>query len=231
MAEHGIAIASPPRTPKTEPVAEGRTTLRKILLVCGILSSLLYVAMLVFVPLGWPEYSSASQTISELSAIGAPTRPLWVPLGIAFTLLLAAFGWGIWTTTRGHRPLRVAGALLIAYGLFGLGWPPMHLRGTDTSLTDTLHIVWTVVSLVLMLVAMILAAASLGNRFRIYTITTIVLFVVFGDLTFVEAPGLAANLPTPLIGVWERINAVASQLWLIVFAVTLLRRPSVRRIP
>jgi hypothetical protein len=38
-------------------------------------------------------------------------------------------------------------------------------------------------------------------------------------------------LPTPLIGVWERLNAVASQLWLIVLAVTLLRRPNVGRIP
>jgi accessory gene regulator protein AgrB len=86
------------------------------------------------------------------------------------------------------------------------------------------------VSLALMLVAMLLAAASLGKQFRVYTILTIALFVVFGGLTFVEAPGVAANLPTPLIGVWERLNAVASQLWLIVLAVALLRRPNVGRI-
>jgi hypothetical protein len=49
---------------------------RKALLVCGILSSLLYVVMNVFVPMQWQGYSSASQTVSELSAIGAPTRPL-----------------------------------------------------------------------------------------------------------------------------------------------------------
>lgn len=231
MAEHGIATTSPNRVVKTEQGSEGRNALRTVLLVCGIAAPLLYVAMLVFVPLGWPEYRSASQTISELSAIGAPTRPLWVPLGIAYTLLLAAFGWGIWATTRGHRPLRIAGGLLIAYGLFGLGWPPMHLRGTEFTLTDTLHIAWTIVSLLLMLVAMVLAAARLGTRFRVYTIVTIALFVVCGGLTFGEAPGVAANLSTPLIGVWERINAAASQLWLIVFAGTLLRRPSVGRLP
>lgn len=229
MTQPGIATASPSRIAGTGPRGT-RTTLATALLACGIAAPLLYVAMLAFVPLGWPGYSSASQTISELSAIGAPTRPLWVPLGIAFTLLLAAFGWGIWVTMRGHRRLRIAGALLITYGLFGLGWPPMHLRGTETSLTDTLHIVWTMVSLALMLVAMLLAAASLGKRFRVYTILTIALFLVFGGLTFVEAPGVAANLPTPLIGVWERLNAVASQLWLIVLAVTLLRRPNVERI-
>lgn len=229
MPQPGVATSSPSR-----PVGTGargsRRTLPTALLACGIAAPLLYVAMLAFVPFGWPGYSSASQTISELSAIGAPTRPLWAMLGIAYTLLLAAFGWGIRVTTRGHRRLRIAGALLITYGLIGLGWPPMHLRGTETSLTDTLHIVWTMVSLALMLVAMLLAAASLGKGFRVYTILTIALFVVFGGLTFVEAPGVAANLPTPLIGVWERLNAVASQLWLIVLAVTLLRRPNVGRI-
>jgi hypothetical protein len=58
---------------------------RKILLVCGVLSSVLYVAMNVFVAMQWAGYSSASQTVSELSAIGAPTRPLWVPLGLVYT--------------------------------------------------------------------------------------------------------------------------------------------------
>jgi hypothetical protein len=51
--------------------------LRKTLLVCGILSSMLYVAMTVVVGMQWEGYSSTSQTISELSAIGAPTRPVW----------------------------------------------------------------------------------------------------------------------------------------------------------
>ena len=67
-----------------------------LLLVFGILSSLLYVAMLTFVPLRWEGYSSAAQTVSELSAIDAPTRLLWVPLGILWTLLYALFGWGVW---------------------------------------------------------------------------------------------------------------------------------------
>jgi hypothetical protein len=61
--------------------------LRKALLVCGILSSLLYVAMTVFVAMRWEGYSSASQTISELSAIGAPMRSLWAVPGAFYTYL------------------------------------------------------------------------------------------------------------------------------------------------
>jgi len=69
---------------------------RKALLVCGILSSLLYAAMTVVIAMQWESYSSWSQTISELSAIGAPTRSLWLPLGAVYTVLVTAFGWGIW---------------------------------------------------------------------------------------------------------------------------------------
>jgi hypothetical protein len=43
-------------------------------LSCGLISAALYVAMLVVVPFAWTGYSSTSQTVSELSAIGAPTR-------------------------------------------------------------------------------------------------------------------------------------------------------------
>jgi hypothetical protein len=92
--------------------ARSSTTVRRILLACGILSSLLYAAMLVIVAMQSEGYSSASQTVSELSAIGAPTRVLWVTLGIIWTLLVIAFGFGIRVSARGNRSLRVVGVLL-----------------------------------------------------------------------------------------------------------------------
>jgi hypothetical protein len=64
---------------------------RKVPLACGILSSLLYVAMNIIAAMLYEGYSSTSQTVSELSAIGAPTRPLWLLLGIPYTLLATAF--------------------------------------------------------------------------------------------------------------------------------------------
>ena len=123
---------------------------RKSLLACGLASSLLYIAMNVFVPMQWDGYSSFSQTISELSAIDAPTRRLWVPLGIVYTLLVAAFGVGIWKSAHRSRQLRVLGGLFVANGLIGLGWLPMHQRAVlaagGATLTDTMHIVWSVVT-------------------------------------------------------------------------------------
>jgi hypothetical protein len=154
---------------------------RKALLACGILSSLLYIAMNVFVPMRWQGYSSASQTVSELSAIGAPTRPLWVP----------------------HQR-----AVLAAGG------------GT---LSDTLHIVWTAVTSLFFILEIGLGAAVFGKLYRLYSIATLVILIAFGALTGVEAPNVGKNLPTPWIGIWERINIGAFMIWVIVLAVVLLR--------
>jgi hypothetical protein len=199
---------------------------RKLPLMCGIVSSLLYVAMNVLVPMQWDGYSSASQTVSELSAIGAPTRPLWVPLGVAYTVLVAVFGWGVRASARQNRPLRVAGSLLVAYGVVGLAWPPMHLREVlaagGGTLSDTMHIAFAIVTVLLMLLAMGFGAAAFGNRFRLYSIATIVILLAFGALTVPDAANIQANLPTPWVGVWERINIGVFLLWVVVLATMLL---------
>ena len=210
---------------ETEPISK-LLMARKILLVCGILSSMLYVAMNVIAAMLYEGYSSASQTVSELSAIGAPTRPLWLLLGIPYTLLATAFGWGVWASAGRNRPLRVVGGLMVAYGVIGLFWPPMHMRGAEFTLTDTMHIVFATATVLLMLLSIGFGAAAFGKRFRLYSINTMVILVVFGILTGLDSPRISANLPTPWIGVWERISIGAFLLWIVVLAVRLLPRPT-----
>ena len=101
---------------------------RKVLLGCGIASSLLYIVMNVVAAMRNPGYDSFSQTVSELSAIGAPTRDLWVPAGMLYEILVIAFGIGVWMSAGRRRPLQVFAGLLIAYGIFNFWWPPMHQR-------------------------------------------------------------------------------------------------------
>src|SRR6185436_5829946 len=57
---------------------------RRFFFACGIGASVLFVAMTLFVGLFWEGYSVVSRVPSELSAIGAPTRRLWIGLGIVY---------------------------------------------------------------------------------------------------------------------------------------------------
>lgn len=201
--------------------------MRKVLLACGIFSSLLYVTTVVVAGLRWEGYSAASQTVSELFAIGAPTSSLVVPIFVAYALLVYAFGAGVWLSAGRSRALRAAAALIIGKEVLGLIvtlFFPMHLRGTATTLTDQMHAILTLIGVVCMLAAIGFAAAAFGRRFRIYSIATIVLLVVFGVLAGLDGARLEANLPTPWMGVTERINIFAYMLWAIVLAVALLRR-------
>lgn len=180
--------------------------------------------MNVFVPMLWPEYSCVSQTVSELSAIDAPTRTIWFPFGVLYALSFGLFGWGVIRAHGTNRNLRLVGILIIVYSCFSLYWPPMHLRGTETGITDVLHIVWTIITVVLMVIMMGLAAAALKHTFRYYTVISVVLLIFFGVLTSLQAPNITLDLPTPSIGIWERLNIGVFMIWIVVLAGVLLTR-------
>lgn len=201
------------------------SSLRRRLLDAGIAASLLYVAINAFVPLLFEGYSIRDQTVSELSAVDAPTRSLWLGLLLVYGLLMFAFGYGVWASAGRSRSLRVTGVLLIVNQALGFFWPPMHSREVlaagGGTLTDTLHLVWTAGWGVMVMLTIALSASSFGRRFRVYSIATIVTLVGLAFLTGTYADGIQANLPTPWAGVVERISIAAFMLWVIIFALLL----------
>jgi hypothetical protein len=200
----------------------------KILLLCGILSSLLYVATDIFAAMSWEGYSYTSQSISELSAIGAPTRPLWIAMLFLYNPLLIAFGIGVWLSAGRKRGLRITGILLAVWGIIGFVWMffPMHLRGAIGSATDTMHLILAGVTVLLLALFIWFGSGARGKCFRLYSILTILALLVFGALVGQQAPLVAAQLPTPWIGVMERVSVYSPELWVLVFGVVLLRTQS-----
>lgn len=194
-----------------------------VLLLCGVLSPLVYVAANVAAGLSWSGYSFADQTISELSAIDAPSRSIWLAFAIPYGILSIAFAIGVWRSAGDKRGLRVAAALMLAMCVLGPFWPPMHLRGAPVTLTDIVHVVFACVFSAFILLAIGFAASSFGERFRLYSIATIAVSVLFGFATFWLAPGVARNEATPWIGLYERLDFGAYSLWLAVLAIALLR--------
>jgi hypothetical protein len=204
---------------------------RKMLLGCGIVSSVLYVATVVLAPRRWEGYSSSSQTVSELFAINAPTKPLVVPLFLTYSVLVIAFGMGVWASAGRKLALRVAAVGLIGKEVLGFVvtlFFPIHLRGVKATLTDNMHGILTGVGVLFMLLAIGFGAAAFGKRFRIYSIATFLMLVVGGVLTGLDQPKLEPNLPTPWMGVWERFNIYAYMLWVVVLAIALLRAQKAR---
>jgi hypothetical protein len=81
----------------------------RIALVCGMVSSLLYASADVLAAMRYADYHSfTSQTISELTAIGAPSRRLVLPLLIAHSFLALAFGVGVWRSAGPNSRPRIA---------------------------------------------------------------------------------------------------------------------------
>lgn len=202
---------------------------QRYLLQAGYISSLVYFAINIIVPFRWPEYVVASQTVSELSAIGAPTRSLWILLCAPYTLLTLLFAVGMWRSVGTNRRLRIAGFSLLVYSLLGFLWPlaPMHLRETlaagGGTWTDRFHIALGAVTEILFLLALITAGTSFGKGFRNYSFLTLAGLLVFGTLTFLQAPLVGKNEPTPLLGIWERINIGLFLGWMMVLTHRLLK--------
>ena len=74
-----------------------------------------------------------------------------------------------------------------------------------------------------MFLAIAVGATAFGKAFRLYSVCSILVLLAFGALTFLDAPRLQANLPTPWMGLWERINISVFLLWVVVLAATLVR--------
>lgn len=198
---------------------------RKLLLICGILAALLFVGSDILAALRWAGYSYTAQSVSELRGIGAPTRAFLVPILFIYTLLEIAFGFGVWGAAGPKRGLRIAGGLLIGLGVLELSAPffPMNSGEPVSSLTNTLHILGTVVTVLLMLLILGFGATANGKWFRIYSYATILVLMVAGAWAGLDGPQLAANLPTPWLGVKERISIYSYMLWLLVLASVLWR--------
>src|SRR5215212_6100987 len=155
--------------------------LRKILLICGIVSSVWYVITDVIGTLGYPGYSYTDQEFSELTAQGSPVRPLMIALNeIPYTLLVLAFAAGIWESAGRTRAGRITAAMLIGYALTGMVTGvifPMPTREVlaagEGTLRNAMHPPGTIVMSLFFVLAVGFGSTLLGKRFRYYSYGTI----------------------------------------------------------
>lgn len=206
--------------------------LRRVLLACGVLASLLYIGVDVAAAIRYPDYHSfTSQMISELMARDAPTERFVDPPLLFYNVLMIAFAVGVWMSGPRTRIHATAG-LLFTYGAIGFLGPTvfeMNVRGSDGPLrTDYLHIMITGVLVAIILATVATAATIRGRGFRIYSYATIAAMLGLGLLTGMLTKGIGTAEPTPWLGAVERLNIGAFLAWVVVLAFSL--RTEVRSI-
>ena len=210
-----------------------RGFVQELLLAAGMLSSMVYVAADLVCGFRYVGYSFTDQVISELSAIGAPTAPLWGRMLGVYAVLFAAFTIGVLRAAGDNRRLRRTGWLLLTFVLSGPLWSfvPMHQRGAEFTWTDVGHIALGAGTVLLMTAVVGMGAGALGRRFRRYSLITMATAFVTGAATFGYVGRMIAQQSTPGAGVVERLSLYAFLLWIGILAVSLWRRHHVRSVP
>jgi hypothetical protein len=200
---------------------------RKFILACGIISSVVYFSADLVGAFSWNGYSMRDQTVSELFAIDAPPRIIVILSFNLYAFLIYAFGVGLWKSAGADRSIKVAGLFLIikeVLGIVGTWFFPIHLRGIPGNYSDTMHGIITAVGVLCIAVSMGFSAYALGKYFRIYSILTMIIFIVCGVWAGTYADNLGQNLPTPGMGILERANIYLFLLWVIVLSVIQIRK-------
>jgi hypothetical protein len=200
---------------------------QRVLLAAGILSAVIYVAADIVAARLYPGYSYNDQAVSELFAIGAPTSRFVVTFFTLSSALMFPFALGVWYAAGRSRLQRAIAVMFAGAAVVGLllwNFFPMHVRGVERTMTDTMHLALATNPFVP--ASYVLAAIAFRGRFRVYTLATILVILALASYGFSFAPAITINAPTPWMGLSERAGQYVGALWQSVLAVMLIRRAS-----
>jgi len=148
-------------------------------------------------------------------------------VAVVYNLLVAAFAVGVWKAARTKRNAHVTGMMMIIYAIVSMVTPAifqMDMRGAEATPMGGLHPHMTALMSLFILLSIGFGAFLLGKGFRYYSLATIIVLMVFGFLTSAQVPQMIAGLPTPWMGLFERINIYATMLWFAVLSIALVRK-------
>jgi hypothetical protein len=209
------------------PAVIHHTRVRKTLLVCGILSALVWMGADVLASLLYEGYNYPFQPISGLSALDSPVRSLVIPLVYIYVVLKMAFAVGVWMIAGQRRSLQIAAVSLFAWGLIDLAayFFPWNPNQDLFTLTNIIHgILAGGLALILMLLTILYGANTNGKWFRYYSYGTLLVFLLAGGVMgLLGNPGMEGNQIPWWFGLAERINTYGFMIWMLALAVILLR--------
>lgn len=199
--------------------------------LAGAVSAVVYAAHVVLGGILWNGYSHLTQTISELTADGAPNAELLRVFTTVYGILALVFSVCLVFTLRKFHAKRVAvvGAVLLLVmefaSLVGYGLFPLR-GGTEMDPENMGHLIVTGIVVVCTISSVLLVGLGLVKTpgfkaLGVFSIVCAAIIVVSGGMTPVA---IATELPVG--GLIERLNIFTLQTWVFVMSVSMLRKRS-----
>ena len=182
--------------------------------ICGSLSLLSYGAMVLFSPLAYPGYDWMSMAVSDLSAVGAPSRELAAQLNSLFGPCAVVSIMAVCVAIRNcEEKLLRSGVYLFAvmewFCTAGYGCFPWISDAQGRNIQNIMHILVTVFVVIFSIISMIMI--FLGTRksdlksLGIWSLGC--LFVMF-------AGAIGTNMfPKNVFGIFERMSTFSAVIF------------------
>jgi len=196
----------------------------RTLILCGILSPILYILATIIGGLLIPEYSHIKNAVSELIQSGAPNKLLLVTLMVisSISTILGCLGIILTHKKRINKLVTTGIILILINGLLGLltytifPQDPIHAPMT---LPGIMHIVIVAISALITIVSPLLVGFGICRNegwesFKLYSIISVLIIFIAGGLT----PFIILK-EIPLMGLIQRIAIGAYFQWFIVLSI------------
>jgi lysylphosphatidylglycerol synthetase-like protein (DUF2156 family) len=195
----------------------------QIIAISGAVSALIYMAHVVLGGILWPEYNHVTQTISELTADGAPNASFLRILTTIYGILAIVFSVSLYFFSRekGFSKAAKTGAILLiimeVVSLVGYGLFPLSEGGTEMDPQNIGHLIVTGIVVLCTVTCGFFIGLGLRKtalkRTGIFVFVCAIIMVLAGGFT---PAAMANNLP--VAGLVERINIFTLQLWIFVLS-------------
>lgn len=191
--------------------------------ICGIISPLLYLTMVIVGGALIPGYSHITETVSELLVAGAPNRSLLATLMISSSVLGILFPIGLHRGINEGKGSKVGPVFLIIASVLGIftTYFPQDPGGPPLTFAGTVHVVLIIPMVILSLGAFIafwrrLKSDSLWSGYDRYSLITFIVAIPLGVIS-------AVSLDSPYVGLLERISVAVILQWGFFMAIKLFR--------
>lgn len=179
--------------------------------ICGVLSLLSYLAMVIFSPLAYPGYDWMRMAVSELSAVGAPSRELAAQLNSLFGPCGIVSVMAVCVAVAGCRTgkLRLGVYCFAAMEwlcMVGYSCFPWVSEADHLIFQNVMHLAITVLVVLLSIVSLVLIAVSARKEnLRSLGIWAGICLAAM----LVGAVGTNA-LPQSVFGIFERLSTMSA---------------------